>query len=340
VVTPALGHSRRLPTGALLGQPLLRVLRAWLRPIRTRVRLTLLVRRIVWYYSAMQIERTAKTLGGFLDIVADIRAKWQVKNEKELWFRGEGRDYQETRLRPSLYRPVTGFALKSPLDLIEIEDDLFQRFLHVSVDMPGGNTDDDSFSYVLMQHSLAPTRLLDWSDGALVALHFALRLEHQQPQDRFVYVLDPYWLIDYIKAETNDHESAKRTWIEYCRKYPSKGLDEDDWDECYLPGEGGHDEVPIPNFPLLLDFDHFSRRVSAQRSQFVLMGTDADFFNRLLEKTDARIKVIPVDKNLVPGMRVALRDAGITESVIYPDLDGLGRELKQLWAERLREPSY
>jgi hypothetical protein len=287
----------------------------------------------------MRDERTARTLGEFLDVVAGIRVNWQVKAKKELWFRGEGRDYKETRLHPSLYRRLPGFALKSPIDLIEIEDDLFQRFLHISADMRDGDTDSDWESYSLMQHSLAPTRLLDWSDGALVALHFALRLDHDQPEDRFVYVLDPYWLIDYIKAETEDHASAKRDWIEYCRKYPSKDLDEEDWDECYLPDEGGHDELPVPNSPLLLDFDRFSRRLSAQRSQFVLMGTDPDFFDRLLKETDARIQVIKVVKESIPEMRVALRDAGVTESVIYPDLDGLGRELKQLWAERLREPS-
>lgn len=110
----------------------------------------------------MESEKATKTLGEFLDVVAKIRAKWQVKTKNELWFRGEGRDYQETRLRPSLYRPAPGYALKSPLDLIEIEDDLFQRFLHVSADMTGGDTGDDWISYFLMQHSLAPTRLLDW----------------------------------------------------------------------------------------------------------------------------------------------------------------------------------
>jgi len=190
-----------------------------------------------------------------------------------------------------------------------------------------------------MQHSLAPTRLLDWSDGALIALHFALRLEHEIPQDRFVYVLDPYWLIDYIKTETGDHDLAKRAWAEYCKRHPSRDLDEDEWDECYLPDEDGHDELPIPNSPLVLDFAHFTRRVSAQRSQFVLMGTDPSFFNRLLEMTDARIDIIRVEKESIADMRVALRDAGIAESVIYPDLDGLGRELQQLWSERLREPS-
>jgi len=46
---------------------------------------------------------------------------------------------------------------------------------------------------------------------------------------------------------------------------------------------------------------------------------------------------------VIPGkyrsqMRQELRDCGITESVIYPDLDGLGREMKQLWADRRAAP--
>jgi hypothetical protein len=287
----------------------------------------------------MQIMATVKKLGEFLDQIEIIRSTWQVKSQKELFFRGEGRDYGDTKLRPSLYRPAKGFALKSPADLIDIEDDLFKRFLHDSTELSQDDTSDRWGSYFLMQHSLAPTRLLDWSDGALVALHFALRIEHDESKDRFVYVLDPYWLMDYIESENGDHEAAKRNWVEYCRKYPSKGLDEDDWDEVYLPDEDGHDELPIPNSPLVLEFDHFTRRVSAQRSQFILVGTDPEFFSSLLKRDETRIATITIEKNSVAGMRVALRDAGITESVIYPDLDGLGRELGQLWQERLRETS-
>lgn len=285
----------------------------------------------------MQIKRRIKNLGELLDAVETIRSTWQVKNSKELFFRGEGRDYKDTRLHPSLYRPASGFALKSPIDLIEIEDDLFRRFLHDSTDLSDENTDDRWADYFLMQHSLAPTRLLDWSDGALVALHFALRAENDE--ERFVYVLDPYWLMEYIEGQNDDHEQARSAWTEYCRKHPTKYLDEDDWDGIYLPDEDGHDELPIPLLPLVLEFDHFTRRVSAQRSQFILMGTEVGFFNRLLERDETRIATITVEKDSVARMRVALRDAGVTESVIYPDLDGLGRELKQLWAERLREPS-
>jgi hypothetical protein len=295
----------------------------------------------------MQIERTAKTLGEFLNRIGETRELWQVKDRKELWFRGEGRDYKDTRLRPALYRPSNPNALKSPSDLIDIEDDLFAHFRHNSTELArresASETAEDPWEdYFLMQQYGGPTRLLDWSDGALIALHFALREDHdpQNPEhDRKVYVLDPHWLVEHIEAETNDHESTKKSWAEYCRKYSTKGLDEDEWEECYLPDSDGHSELPVPNLPLVLEFDHFVRRVSAQRSRFILMGSAPDFFNRLMDRSDTRIATITVDASSVARTHVELRDSGITESVIFPDLDGLGRELKQLWAERLREPS-
>ncbi len=290
----------------------------------------------------MQIKRTASKLGQFLDVISEIREKWQVENKKELWFRGEGKDYEDTKLRPALYRRFGPIALKSPSDLIEIEDELFAHFRHHSTELArtelaGEETGDPWAEYFQMQHHGGPTRLLDWSDGALIALHFALREERDD--DRVVYVLDPYWLMDHIENETGDYDQAKRAWLEYGQKHSTTHHDEDEWDWCYLPHEDGHDELPIPRFPLVLDFDHFTRRVSAQRSQFVLMGSGPDFFNRLLEGVDTRISTITFRKDDVPRMRVQLRDAGITESVIFPDLDGLGRELNQLWTERLRESS-
>ena len=34
------------------------------------------------------------------------------------------------------------------------------------------------------------------------------------------------------------------------------------------------------------------------------------------------------------SIKQQLREAGITESVIFPDLDGLGREMDQLWEDK------
>lgn len=292
----------------------------------------------------MKIEERVGSIDEFLKVVIAVRQAWPRKAWKEFWFRGEGGDYKENKLRPALYRaPKTG-TMRSAADLIEIEDDLFQHFQHNSTELAkaeslGEDADDPWGSYFLMQHYGAPTRLLDWSDGALIALHFALRNEKEPETDRFVFVADPYWLMDQIEAENDHHRHAKKDWADYCQKYPSKQLDEEDWDESYLPDEDGHGELPIPHLPLVLELDHFARRISAQRSRFILFGTSTDYLNRLLEGADPRIATITVERDAVAGMRIQLRDAGVTESVIYPNLDGLGRELKQLWAERLREPS-
>jgi hypothetical protein len=288
----------------------------------------------------MELE-PVKDLGDFLKAVAKIRKAWEPKDWEELWFRGEGHVHPETKLRPALYRPAEGKSLKLPVDLIDVEDDLYQYFQHNSTELAkqesvGEDADDPWGSYFLMQQYGGPTRLLDWSDGALIALHFAIRDEQKSDCDRYVYALDPYWLVEYLKAETNDHEHARAAWKEFCKGRPSKGLDEDDWDQIYIPDEDGHNDLPIPNLPLALEFDHFARRISAQRSRFIVFGTAPDFLDRLIGKADSRLATITVAGATVADLSVQLRDAGITESVIYPNLDGLGRELKQLWSERLK----
>jgi len=52
------------------------------------------------------------------------------------------------------------------------------------------------------------------------------------------------------------------------------------------------------------------------------------------KKSESLIKQIIVEGKSKEIIKCQLRDAGITESVIYPDLDGLGRELRQLWEKR------
>jgi len=59
---------------------------------------------------------------------------------------------------------------------------------------------------------------------------------------------------------------------------------------------------------------------------------------RLSEKLEShypRLEVIKIKAEIIPAMKVKLRETGVTESVVFPDLDGLGREVSQLWLERL-----
>jgi hypothetical protein len=120
-------------------------------------------------------EEPVNSLGEFTDRVSKIRQSWELAKHKELWFRGESRDYGDTILRPELYRPPNvGVPIKPIWKLLNIENDLYEEFQRNAVERSNEKTSDKDWdwdSYFLMQHHNGPTRLLDWSDGALMALH-------------------------------------------------------------------------------------------------------------------------------------------------------------------------
>jgi FRG domain len=277
------------------------------------------------------------SLGGFIDRVAELRKKWKLSAHKELWFRGESEKYK-TCLRPELYRPRNE-KLKSIDDLLEIETDLYNDFERRAVQLAAEEKSDEYWhwdSYFLMQHHLAPTRLLDWSDGALIALHFAVRNKpNDVEKDAVVYVLQPYELRDKLDTLAKK-EHIDKQWKEYVESHPGQELSEDEWEDCYLPRKQGEDRanLKLPSSPLVLDMPHISRRVAAQRSQFIIFGTDPSWLSKSLRRPHAPIAEIVIAGYARDKIRLELRDTGVSESVIFPDLDGLGREIRQLWDDR------
>jgi hypothetical protein len=285
------------------------------------------------------------TLGSFLDYVHELREHvWRLGDKKELWFRGESQDHQDTLLRPELYRPRKSEALRPIDDLLDTESELYEEFQRCADQFRSEALDRKYWewdSYFLLQHHGGATRLLDWSDGALTALHFAVRnpQDDDKVTDAFVYILEPDTLNQRLKA-LHASMGIKEKWGQYIKeKRPGEGLIEEDWEDAYLPSDKEERaDFPIPGIPLVLDFPHITRRVAAQRSRFVTFGTEFEFLSQEFTREEPSIKRIAVDGSRRRALRRELRDSGVTESVIYPDFDGLGREMKQLWEERLRAP--
>ena len=281
----------------------------------------------------------ARSLEKYLSAVAKLRKGWKIQRHLELWFRAEDRLHRMTRLQPGIYRQRKSGLRKSVNKLQEIENDLYDEFGRCATQLSQSDSnsiEDDFESYFLMQHHGAPTRLLDWSDGALIALHFAVVRKPWPPRSgSIIYVLDPYWLGKLLRKDP-DRKDARKRWKEYAKQHPNDN-DEDDWERLYLPPE--KDEIKnkllkTPATPLLWDLSHVTRRVAAQRSRFMIFGSDPDWLVRMEKVQGSRLVSITIPRGSINKIRWELRDAGVTESVVYPDLDGLGRELRQIWESR------
>jgi FRG domain len=288
------------------------------------------------------MNKRVKSLTSFLRACRRLRRDWEVKPFQELWFRAEDASHVATRLQPGLYRPRDKDATRKPVQkLLKLENELYEEFGRCGTQLSPGDTwaiDDEWHSYFLMQHHGVPTRILDWTDGALIALHFAVgHTKDFVPQnDCIIYVLDPYWLLKRLEKD-QDHKDAEKRWETYWKENRPYDTDKDDWDRLYLPFGKDNPEQPslnMPSTPLLWDSPHVTRRIAAQRSRFMIFGKDPQYLVNMEQEREAKLAAICIPKDFIVSIRQELRDAGITESVVFPDLDGLGRELNHQWKLR------
>jgi FRG domain len=177
-----------------------------------------------------------------------------------------------------------------------------------------------------MQHHGAPTRLLDWTDGALLGLYFALRNHpninrgkcQHEINDAAVWVLDPAWL---------NRKSIPDSYTEGVLLY--------NWPEIepWFP-EPFSETLHVKN-PVAIDPPHVARRVAVQHSRFTVHGTDENGIETIADANpkDNRLVKIPVVKDKVQDIFEDLAACGIVETTIFPDLEGLARQLTREWSE-------
>jgi hypothetical protein len=165
-----------------------------------------------------------------------------------------------------------------------------------------------------MQHYNAPTRLLDWTDSALVALYFAIS-SYRQSDDDTVKPTPAVW--------------ALNPWQLNLKRFEGPVVPEVTGVSNYL--RPVYSSERPPRYPIALDPTFIAQRMLVQHSHFTLHGYDTrglDDMIKELELEDALFKlVIRSDDESVKILRQRVALLGISETTIFPDLAGLGREL-------------
>jgi len=261
----------------------------------------------------MAIKHIAEDIHNFIDLATTARNKW-YSNEASWgpWFRGH--KCASFDLRPTLYR-YSGDPRSLNGTGRNIEDELRQEFTMRGPSFTSVQPQTSWDWYFLMQHSGAPTRLLDWTEGALIALYFALK-DNDDKSDAAVWMLDPWWL----NGKTLGREEVVPPGAKIGMSEPDAEL-YDPW----LPNR--FDTSKLPKSPVAIYPSHTVPRISSQRSCFTIHGSDRDGLEALASAQDARLEKIEIPASSVRKMNVQLVLCGIDELTIYPDLDGLGRSL-------------
>jgi hypothetical protein len=256
---------------------------------------------------------TTESLAHFLGCVKRIRDDWFGDDLPTLpWFRGQQRSYWN--LQPKLYRD---FGDHRSIDENDIERDICEEFMTrapiLSETKPASN---DAWEwYFLMQHYGAPTRLLDWTEGALIALYFAVK-DNRGFYDSAVWMLDPYDLnVRTLRHEVVIPPSAP------CVSKSDRRLVAP-WMPAAFTAKTNLPKKAIAIYPT-----HIAKRISTQRSCFTVHGSDANALDNLEAQPDGHLLKIVIPSHSVQGIQRELTTAGIDEITVFPDLDGLSRSL-------------
>lgn len=237
------------------------------------------------------------------NIINKLVDDWNIINNKSIWFRGQSNFAWE--LIPGLYRYKEGGYF---------EREINREFILHSQTLIASQPSTILGWLVLMQHFGMPTRLLDWTESYLVALFFAV-MDCNETIDAAIWVIRPAYLNN---ASLNDHTIP----IELDARLKDYILPWPDTRERDIKAINPAAFRPWWN----------NSRIVAQRGMFTIHGSSKEPLNRTIEQYNKMGLNMQAVKLLIPGRKKRkilqeLRFTGTTDFLLFPEIDGLCREI-------------
>lgn len=251
------------------------------------------------------------------------------------WFRGESGD--ETPLRPKIAdfdHNQENYFLQS-----------FRRKAGGLANVPP--RDHIDMWLFLAQHYRVPTRLLDWTEGALHALYFAINRHNKHPR---IYMLNARRLNDLAGAKTyplnypltfdtpfstiyiqlawqnRDLGKIKRSIKDQLQQFPQNQTQEQ-----IKKGQEAIDGISV-KIPIAFPATYQDQRMIAQRSCFTIHGESLASIPEILKESNIDLSdclfEYKIDADKTNELLKELNILGISAATIFPDLDHLADDLR------------
>ena len=270
-----------------------------------------------------------ESIEGFVEQIRKDYQAWDTRTFP--WFRGECESYEgtseknneeptekptrRTTLLPTLYRETHN------------DNQLLQSFRAKAPQFGDTPANDDTDKWLsLARHAGIPTRLLDWSEGALIALYFALN-----KKSPVVWMLHPIRLNNATMSLFGDERYGDNQfplpWFK-----PDSGINiaHENIAAAWAEGEACL-SLPVATYPRSVH-----SRMAGQRSCFTVHGNKGECLDALVDEYEIKgclekYVIVPENQENQQQLIQELRILGISEATVYPDIDGLARDLKSVF---------
>ena len=224
-------------------------------------------------------------------------------------------------LNTSLMRLAAGYENLGKLEAHMLRN--FRKYAHMEVDSAVGNSIWNWLA--LAQHHGLQTRLLDWTYSPLVAVHFATDDVTMFHRDGAVYCVN--------------HRSANALLPRALRKQVDiEGFDVFTAEMLDRAADTleKFDRLSEEAFVIFLEPPSLDSRIVNQFALFSLMNGSTTGLEKFLEQHPELVRKVVIPADLKWEVRDKLDQAGITERMLYPGLDGLSRWLSRYYTPNLR----